>query len=233
MDEFFVGLIKIILINIVLSGDNAVVIALASRNLPIEQQKKAILWGSGGAIGLRVILTFMAVWLLKIPYLQVVGGLLLIWIAIKLLKGEEGEESLKSGANLKEAIKTIIFADLIMSLDNVVAVAGAANGSILLIAIGLALSIPLIIWGSQLLMKLMNRFPIIILGGAGLLGYTAGEMALGDKGLGQFLHEVFPGAGVIIPIATTVLVIVVGKWQAKKGSNNSENNKQDEISETI
>ncbi|MBP1930497.1 TerC family protein [Ammoniphilus resinae] len=222
MEDFFVGLIKIILINIVLSGDNAVVIALASRNLPVEQQKKAILWGSGGAIGLRVILTFIAVWLLKIPYLQVIGGLLLIWIAIKLLKGEEGEESLKSGGNLAEAIRTIIFADLIMSLDNVVAVAGAANGSILLIAIGLALSIPLIIWGSQLLMKLMNRFPIIILAGAGLLGYTAGEMALGDKGLGHFLHEVLPGAGFIIPIATTVLVIVVGKWQAKKDEKITE-----------
>jgi YjbE family integral membrane protein len=209
--SFIVGLIKIVLINIVLSGDNAVVIALACRNLSGKQQKRAVFWGGFGAIGLRVILTFIAVWLLKIPFLQVLGGLLLIWIAVKLVKGEEDEEKLKGGTSMLGAIKTIIVADLIMSLDNVVAIAGAAEGNLLLIVIGLAISIPLIIWGSQFLMKLMNRFPLIIWFGAGLLGYTAGEMSLADKAVGAFIETVFPAGHILIPIFTILLVIVLGK----------------------
>jgi YjbE family integral membrane protein len=212
---FIVGLIKIVLINIVLSGDNAVVIALACRNLSGKQQKMAVFWGGFGAIGLRVILTFIAVWLLEIPFLQVLGGVLLLWIAVKLLKGEEDEEKLKGGTSMFGAIKTIIVADLIMSLDNVVAIAGAAEGNLLLIVIGLAISIPLIIWGSQFLMKLMIRFPLIIWFGAGLLGYTAGEMTLADKAVGQFIESVFPVGHIIIPIATTLLVIVLGKIGSK------------------
>jgi YjbE family integral membrane protein len=213
--DFIIGLLQIMLINIVLSGDNAVVIALACRNLPQEQQKKAVFWGSGGAIVLRVVLTFVAVWLLQIPFLQVVGSLLLLWIAIKLLKGEEEEEELKGGSNIKEAIKTIIIADLVMSLDNVVAVAGAAEGNLLLILIGLALSIPLIIWGSQLLMGLMNRFPIIVTIGAALLGYTAGEMLLHDKAVGHFLLATVPWGEYAIPIVTTILVVAIGKFGGK------------------
>ncbi|HJV44591.1 MAG TPA: TerC family protein [Bacillota bacterium] len=213
--NFIIGLIQIMFINIVLSGDNAVVIALACRNLPKLQQKKAVFWGSAGAIILRVVLTFIAVWLLEIPFLQVLGSILLLWIAIKLLKGEGEEEELKSGSNIVEAIKTIILADLIMSLDNVVAVAGAAGGNMLLIGIGLALSIPLIVWGSQLLMKLMNRFPIIVTIGAALLGYTAGEMILHDKAVGHTLATAFPFAEHIIPVITLLLVIIIGKYQAK------------------
>jgi YjbE family integral membrane protein len=209
--SFIVGLIKIVLINIVLSGDNAVVIALACRNLSGKQQKKAVFWGGFGAIGLRVILTFIAVWLLQIPFLQVLGGLLLIWIAVKLVKDEEDEEKLKGGTSMLGAIKTIIVADLIMSLDNVVAIAGAAEGNLLLIVIGLAISIPLIIWGSQFLMKLMSRFPLIIWFGAGLLGYTAGEMTLADKAVGAFIESVFPAGHILIPIFTILLVIVLGK----------------------
>lgn len=209
--SFIVGLIKIVLINIVLSGDNAVVIALACRNLSGKQQKKAVFWGGFGAIGLRVILTFIAVWLLQIPFLQVLGGLLLIWIAVKLVKDEEDEEKLKGGTSMLGAIKTIIVADLIMSLDNVVAIAGAAEGNLLLIVIGLAISIPLIIWGSQFLMKLMSRFPLIIWFGAGLLGYTAGEMTLADKAVGAFIESVFPAGHILIPISTILLVIVLGK----------------------
>ncbi|MBP1931058.1 TerC family protein [Ammoniphilus resinae] len=216
--DFIVGLLKLILINIVLSGDNAVVIALACRNLPAHQQKKAILWGSFGAIGLRIVLTFIAVWLLQIPFLQVAGGLLLIWIAIKLLKGDGEEEHLKAGTSMAAAIKTIIVADFVMSLDNVLAVAGAAGGNYLLIILGLAISIPLIIWGSQLLMALMSRFPIIVLLGAALLGYTAGEMALTDKAVGHFIETAFPIGHYILPIGLAILVVVVGKLLGRKNS---------------
>lgn len=216
--SFWIGLLEIILINIVLSGDNAVVIALACRNLPAELQKKAVFWGSFGAIFLRAILTVLTVWLLKIPFLQFVGGLLLLWIAINLLKGEDDSDNLKGGSTIFEAIRTIIIADLVMSLDNVVAIAGAANGNLLLIGIGLAISIPLIVWGSQLLMKLMDRFPIIIIAGAGLLGYTAGEMVLKDKAMGHIIEDVIPFAHIIIPIIGILLVLVIGKIGSKKKS---------------
>ncbi|MCD9022072.1 TerC family protein [Cohnella silvisoli] len=214
--DLLVGLIKLMVINIVLSGDNAVVIALACRNLPAHQQKTAIFWGSVGAIGLRVILTFIAVWLLQIPYIQIFGGLLLIYIAIKLLKNDGDEENLKSSTRMGEAIKTIIVADLIMSLDNVLAVAGAADGNLLLIGLGLAISIPLIIWGSQLLMRLMNRFPIIVLLGAGLLGYTAGEMVLNDKAIDRFVESNFQIGHYIIPIGLALLVVIIGKTVSAK-----------------
>lgn len=220
IEDLVLGLIKIIFINIILSGDNAVVIALACRNLPAEKQKKAVFWGSCGAILLRVVLTFVAVWLLQIPYVQVIGGLLLLWIAIKLLKGEEGEEELKGGQSMAEAIKTIVIADLIMSLDNVVAVAGAAGGNLLLIILGLAISIPLIIWCSQLLMRLMSRFPILVLLGSAILGYTAGEMILNDKGVGSLIESHFPLGHYIIPIGLTLLVIIWGK--SGKGKSEKE-----------
>ncbi|WP_442597127.1 TerC family protein [Neobacillus sp. D3-1R] len=210
-NELLLGLLQIILINIVLSGDNAVVIALACRNLDVKYQKKAIFFGSFGAIALRIILTFVAVYLLKIPFLNFIGGVLLLWIAIKLLKGED-EEDIKASSNLMGAIKTIIFADLIMSLDNVVAVAGAAHGNMLLIIIGLAISIPLIIWGSQLLMAIMGRFPIIVILGAALLGYTAGEMMLSDKAVGHFLEDISPALHTILPILLAAFVVIVGKF---------------------
>ncbi|GED68438.1 membrane protein [Brevibacillus reuszeri] len=223
MADFFLSLLQIIIVNLVLSGDNAVVIALACRNLNPELQKKAVFWGSFGAIGLRVILTVVAIWLLKIPFVQVVGGLLLIWIAIKLLKGEEEESHIGGGSSMMEALKTIIFADLIMSLDNVIAVAGAANGNLLLVIIGLAISIPLIIWGSQLLMKLMNRFPIIVLLGAALLGYTAGEMIVGDKVVGAFLEGILPALHIILPVALALIVIAVGNYLKRKAEKAREN----------
>ncbi|MGZ0052323.1 TerC family protein [Brevibacillus gelatini] len=216
MAEFLLSLLQIIIVNLVLSGDNAVVIALACRNLRPELQKKAVFWGGFGAIGLRVILTFIAIWLLQIPFVQVIGGLLLIWIAVKLLKGEEEESHIGGGTNMLEALKTIIFADLIMSLDNVIAVAGAANGNMLLVIIGLSVSIPLIIWGSQLLMLLMNRFPVIVLLGAALLGYTAGEMIVGDKVVGAFLEGVLPALHTILPVALALVVIAVGTYLKRK-----------------
>lgn len=209
--EFLLGLLEIILINIVLSGDNAVVIALACRNLDAKYQKKAVFLGSFGAIALRVVLTFVAVYLLQIPYLNFIGGILLLWIAIKLLKGED-EEDIRASSNLIGAIKTIIIADLVMSLDNVVAVAGAAEGNMLLIIIGLAISIPLIIWGSQILMTIMDKFPIIVILGAGLLGYTAGEMILKDKAIAHFFEGIDPSLHIIIPVILAIFVVVVGKF---------------------
>jgi YjbE family integral membrane protein len=177
---FWLGLAKIIGVNIILSGDNAVVIALAARSLPPKQQKLAILWGAGAAVILRIILTFFAVWLLGLPYLKVVGSLLLFWIGIKLLVPEEPGDDVEASDNLITAIKTILIADLVMSLDNVIAVAAAAGGSFVLLVLGLAISIPLVIFGATLLVKAMERFPVIITLGAALIGMVAGEMIITD-----------------------------------------------------
>lgn len=214
--DFLKTLSSVILINIVLSGDNAVVIAMASRNLPQEQQKKAVLWGSLGAIGLRVILTVVAVSLLKIPFLQVAGGVLLMWIAIKLLIEEKGDGHCDLEADcLTSAIKTIIFADLVMSIDNVIAVAGATKGSIPLLLFSLAISIPLIMWGSNIIMRLMEKYPIIITLGAALLGYTAGEMVLADAYVANLIHGKLDFLHIAIPAFTTISVVLVG-WLVKQ-----------------
>src|SRR3954462_11645636 len=205
--DFWVALFQIILINIVLSGDNAVVIALACRSLPPHQQTKAIVFGSVGAIVLRVILTFFAVFLLSQPYLKLVGAALLLWIGVGLLKGEDGEEDIAGNEGLIAAIKTIVIADLVMSLDNVIGVAAAAKGNVPLLIAGLVISIPLIIFGSTIILKLMNRFPIIITIGAALLGWVAGEMAISDpavKGTIEhygFMHTVAPIAGAGMGVA--------------------------------
>lgn len=209
--EFWLALSQIILINIVLSGDNAVVIALASRALPPEQQRKAILFGSVGAIVLRVVLTFFAVVLLEQPYLKLVGAVLLLWIGVGLLTGDDGDGDIKSNASLAQAIKTIIIADLVMSLDNVVGVAAAAKGNVPLLIFGLVISIPLIIFGSAVILKLMTRFPVIVTLGAALLGFVAGEMALSDPSISgwasqqHLLHTV-------APLALAVAVVAIGKW---------------------
>ena len=213
--EFWIALMQIILINIVLSGDNAVVIALACRSLPPQQQKKAIMFGSVGAIVLRLVLTFFAVYLLQQPYLKLVGAALLLWIGIGLLKGDDEEEEMEGHSNLAGAIKTIIVADLVMSLDNVIGVAAAAKGNIVLLVVGLIISIPLIIFGSTLLLKLMTRFPVIITIGAGLLGWVAGEMAVSDPAISgwtaqqHLLHWVAPAVGAI-------LVVAGGKYLASR-----------------
>src|SRR5712671_6897785 len=180
---FWIGLLKIIGVNIILSGDNAVVIALAARSLPATQQKQAIFWGAGAAIVLRIILTLFAVALLALPWLKLVGSLLLFWIGVKLLIPEDDDPDIKAHEHLMSAIKTILIADLIMSLDNVIAVAAAAGGSVVLLVLGLAISIPLVIFGATLLVKLMERFPIIITIGAALIGFVAGEMAWEDEAI--------------------------------------------------
>lgn len=214
---FWVGLWQIILVNIVLSGDNAVVIALAARSLPPKQQTLAVFWGAGAAVVMRIILTVVAVELLKWPWLKLVGAVLLLWIAVKLLIPEEGGESgVESSDNLWAAIKTILIADLVMSLDNVIAVAAAAKGSLTLLILGLAISIPLVIFGATMLMKLMDRWPIIITIGAGLLGWVAGDMAVTDPVVkdwvdanAAWLHWAAPAAGV-------VFVVGLGKWLAAR-----------------
>ena len=189
---FWIGLLKIIGVNLILSGDNAVVIALAARSLPQRQQKAAVLWGSGAAVAMRIVLTIFAVALLTLPWLKLIGSLLLFWIGVKLLIPEEEEENVNASENLIAAIKTILIADLVMSIDNVIAVAAAAGGSMTLLILGLAISIPLVIFGSTLLLHLMERWPIIITIGGGLLGFVAGEMLVTDPALKDWLA----GAGV-------------------------------------
>jgi len=224
--QFWAGLWQIILINIVLSGDNAVVIALAARSLPARQQTQAVMWGAGAAVVMRIILTIIAVEMLKWPWLKLIGAVLLLWIAVKLLMPEEGGEGdVNASENLWAAIKTILIADLVMSLDNVIAVAAAARGSLSLLILGLAISIPLVVFGATLLMKVMERWPIIITIGAALLGYVAGEMAATDPALDGWLRANFTYVGdlamvgpvslkVICGIVGAVLVVVVGKWLA-------------------
>src|SRR5258707_8357265 len=184
---FWIGLAKIIGVNVVLSGDNAVVIALAARSLPAKQQKLAIIWGAGAAVVLRIILTIFAVALLALPWLKIVGSLLLFWIGIKLLVPEDGDDNINASDHLFTAIKTILIADLVMSLDNVIAVAAAAGGSLTLLILGLAISIPLVVFGATLLVHLMDRYPIIITVGAGLIGWVAGEMLVTDPALAGWL----------------------------------------------
>jgi len=208
--EFWIGLRKIIWINIILSGDNAVFIALAARSLPSEQQKKAVLLGSGAAVILRIGLTVVAAKLLALPYLEVIGGLLLLWIGVQLLGDDEGEgaEAPHSG-NLMAAVRTILIADLVMSLDNVIAVA-AAKGNMVLLTLGLAISIPLVIFGSTLMIRLMERFPVIVLLGAALIGWVGGETIMSDAVLHGF-SEANPWAHYVTAAAGAAFVVALGK----------------------
>ncbi len=215
--QFWVDVFKIIMIDLLLSGDNAVVIALACRNLPEAQRRKGILYGVGGAIGLRVVLTFFAVSLLALPYLKLIGALLLLWIGVKLLLPEEehGEGNIKAEANLWGAVKTIIIADFVMSLDNVLGVAAAAHGNVWLLVFGLLISIPMIAWSSQLVLKLIDRFPVIVLGGGALLGYVAGEMLV-TEALFKPLLETWHFLHSLVPVVCAVLVVALGKWLASR-----------------
>ena len=219
---FWVTLAQIMMINILLSGDNAVVIALASRSLPPKQQKHAILLGSFGAIVLRVILTFFAVFLLELPFLKALGAVLLIWIGIKMLLPQEEETDLEGHSNLWAAVKTIIIADFVMSLDNVLGVAAAAKGNVPLLIIGLVISIPLIIYGSTLVLKLMNRFPVIVTVGGGLLGWVAGEMLVSDPAIKMWVDTQMPWAHTGGPVLATLAVVGTGKWFNWKESTQEE-----------
>ncbi len=184
--EFISGLLAIIMIDLVLAGDNAILIGLAARKLPKEQQKKVIIWGAVGAIVIRIIATLLVVWLLEVPGLHLIGGLLLVWIAYKLLIDED-EHDVKPADSMWAAIKTIIIADALMGLDNVLAVAGASHGNFTLVVIGLLVSIPVVMYGSTLILKLIERFPFIIIIGAGILGWTAAKMIVAEP----FMHDYF------------------------------------------
>lgn len=210
--EFWIALLQIVAIDIVLGGDNAVVIGLACRRLPEEQRKKGILYGMGLAILMRVVLIFFAVTLLAIPYLKVVGALLLFWIGVKLLLPEdEGHHDIEGGTTIAAAVKTIIVADVVMSLDNVIAIAGAAGDSMFLIVFGLLLSVPIIMYGSKYVMKLMDRFPIVITMGGALLGWIAGGMLATDVVTKDWVVANIPASDYLLPAIGAIIVVALGK----------------------
>jgi len=229
LEEIFsVGLLKIIGVNLVLSGDNAVVIALAARNLPPKQQKQAVFIGAGAAVVLRVILTLVAAALLTLPWIKIAGAILLLWVGLQLLMPEDGHggEEEEAASSMIGAIRTILIADLVMSLDNVIAVAAAAGDSFALLLIGLGISIPIVIFASTFLIKLMERWPIIITIGAALIGYVAGEMLINDPAIRHweesahaFTERATGGLlepGVICGIIGAVFVVALGTWLGKR-----------------
>lgn len=213
---WFSALLAIILIDLVLAGDNAIVIALVARNLPVELQKKAIIWGTVGAVVVRTVMTIGVVWLLKVPGLMLVGGLGLVWIAYKLLAEQSGGDTPHPQVTtFFAAMKTIVIADALMGIDNVLGVAGASKGNFDLVVIGLLISVPIVVWGSTLVLKLVERFPVIIYIGAGVLAYTAAHMIVGEP----LLDSVFDANLVNRIVCYTVLVVGVlaaGYWAARR-----------------
>lgn len=212
--EFWSALMAIVVIDLVLAGDNAIVIGLTARNLPKEQQKKVIFWGTFGAIALRSLLTLAVVWLLKIPGLLLAGGVMLVWIAYKLLV-EEKSHDVGSAASLWAAIKTIIIADTVMGLDNVLAVAGAAHGDFVLVVLGLLISVPIVVWGSTLIIKWVERFPIIIYIGAGVLAWTAAKMIV-DEPLVKGFFTAYPILKWGLIVVIIVGVLAAGRMKKKQ-----------------
>ena len=212
--HFWIGLVQIIGIDILLSGDNAVVIALACRSLPAHQRRRGIVLGAAAAIVLRIVFAAFIAHLLAVPYLKIVGGLLLFWIAVKLLLPEEGDGGNRDGVDpartLFQAVKTIVIADAVMSLDNVVGIAAAAKGDVLLLALGLIISIPLIVYGSTLILTLLDRFPVIVTAGGALLGYIAGETVATDIVLVDWVREHAPWLHYGAPVGGAVLVVALG-----------------------
>lgn len=216
--QFWADVFKIIMIDLLLSGDNAVVIALACRNLPPTQRGKGILYGVSGAIGLRIVLTFFAVGLLALPYLKLLGAVLLLWVGIKLILPEEaghGDGGIKAEAHLWGAVKTIIIADFVMSLDNVLGVAAAAKGNVWLLVFGLLVSIPMIAWSSHLVLKLIDRYPFIIYAGGALLGYVAGEMLV-TEALFKSMVETHHSLHWLVPAICAILVLLAGKILSRR-----------------
>ena len=217
-DAWVIAVLQIIAIDIILGGDNAIIIALACRNLPKDQRLAGILWGTAGAIILRVILVFFATSLMEIPGLRLIGGILLIWIGVKLLTEVETHNldgKINQSSNLLTAIRTIIIADFVMSLDNALAITAAANGDIGLVVFGLLLSVPIIIWGSALILRLMERFPVIITAGAGLLGWLGGGLMISDKLLAEFTAILPPATPTMATAIGAIFVIAVGRFFAK------------------
>tara|TARA_B100000686_G_scaffold106599_1_gene113706 strand:- start:9324 stop:10013 length:690 start_codon:yes stop_codon:yes gene_type:complete len=216
--QFWVAVIQIIAIDIILGGDNAIIIALACRRLPEGQRNRGIFWGVFGAIALRVIFISFALTLLTIPFLKIIGSILLIWIGIKLLQPspENRAHKIDASATLLGAIKTIIIADAVMSLDNVIAIAGAAKDSVGLVIFGLIISVPIIVWGSKVIMKLMDQFPIIVTIGAGLLGWIAGNMIITDVIINEWINTNATYLQWLSPILGAFVIVLTGKWLAAK-----------------
>ena len=215
--QFWLAVAEIIIVNILLSGDNAVVIALACRNLSQRQRRFGIFWGVFGAIGLRIVLTFFAMSLLVYPWLRLVGAALLVWIGVKLIAEDDGgEHNVKASDRLLTAVGTIIVADLVMSLDNVVAVAAAAKGRGPLIIFGLVISVPIVIVGSQIIMKLIERFPVVVFAGGGLLGYIAGEMAVEDPVIQPWIAANAASLASLAPPVLFGLVVIAGMWLTRR-----------------
>lgn len=211
--EFWARLTSIVVIDLTLAGDNALVIALAVRSLPKRQQFWGRMWGTVGAVALRLAFIAIATALLRIPLLQSAGGLLLVWIAYKLVRQTaSGEEHVRHGVSLRSAVWIIIVADAVMSLDNVLGVAAAAHGDLRLVVFGIALSLPLVVWGSGLLARLMNRFPAIIWGGGGILGYVAGEMIFADPAVARWLTNGLAPLGHAVAVALAVAMTALGWW---------------------
>src|SRR3954451_25372436 len=212
--QFWLAALEIIVINILLSGDNAVVIALACRNLPPAQRRWGVFWGAIGAIVLRILLTFFAVSLLKLSWLKIVGGALLVWIGVKLIAEESGDggHEVQASDRLLAGVRTVIIADIVMSIDNVLGVAAAAKGSLLLLVFGLVVSVPLVIGGAQLIMRLIERFPILIVGGGGLLGFVAGELVVEDVALVDWVRARAAWLSWAAPLAGVAIVVGVSKW---------------------
>lgn len=221
---FWIAVLQIIAIDIMLGGDNAVVIALACRKLPEEQRNKGIFWGVVGAIGLRVVMIFFALQLLALPYLKIVGGLLLLWIGIKLMlpEGDDAHDNLDGGATLASAIKTIVVADAVMSLDNVIAVAGASHGSMVLVVFGILVSIPIVVWGSKLVLALMDRYPFVIVAGAALLGWIAGGMMVTDTAVPADWVKSLPMPNILFSVAGAVIVLGLGTWLSRRQPQTTE-----------
>lgn len=215
--HFLMALGTIVLMDLLLGGDNAVVIAMAANKLPAALRKKAIFIGTAGAVVIRLIMTFIAVWLLTIPYLQALGGLILLPIAVKLLVPAEQNESVEASDSLMGAVKTIIIADAAMGIDNVLAIAGASHGSFLLVALGFLISIPIIVGGSTLIGRIMDRFPVVLYAGAGLLGWTAGSMIVHDKILGTLLTSaVGSWSALAVQILLAAGVMLTGFWLSRR-----------------
>lgn len=216
---FWVALLKIIGVNIILSGDNAVVIALACRGLPPKQQKWGVALGAGAAVLLRVIFTIFIAYLLTVPYLKIVGGLLLFWVGYKLMLGDEGGEDVDAGSNLWNAVKIVVIADAVMSLDNVIAVAAAAQGNVVLLVLGLLISIPLVVYGATLLIKLIERFPVIIPAGAALIGFIAGEVTITDPVIEPWIEHNMAWLEHAGPLLGAIFVVVLGRFVAPHGAH--------------
>jgi YjbE family integral membrane protein len=208
--EFLAALLSIVVIDLVLAGDNAIVIGLAARNLPREQQKRVIFLGTAGAVAMRILFTLAVVWLLKVPGLLLAGGLILLWISLKLLYEEKDHSEIKAAGNMWAVVGTIVIADTVMGLDNVLGVAGAAHNSFGLVILGLLISVPIVVWGSTMFLRIIERFPWIIYIGSAVIAYTAARMITDEKFIAPFFAE-NPLLKIMLEALLVALTLIIGK----------------------